>query len=842
MQATAATVGDLVVDGVNFKDRVGIGGVRILNLKAGATYFIEPEIAVRDLSLSFWTVKIEWDGEILANANMSNLSNDGGSYFSWTTIPITHESAKIVPSPGSHTLRITVDSGGRVAESNEGNNVLTRTILVQPADPLPSPSLLAATSVTASSFTANWSAVAGATGYRLDVSPSSTFSSFLGGYKDLDVGNVMTRTVNGLDSDRAYYYRLRSYNTSGTSTNSSVMNIRTKALPEDLLVAEVNFKDRLGSGGVRYAKLEPGSTYYIEPTIALRNLANLRFWTVKVEWDGVLVHAFNMSNRSSIGYYASTTLPVTSEAAKIVATPGSHTIKVTVDSDGAVQEGDETNNVLTRTIVVLAPELPTPPTALAPTSVTSSGFTANWSAVAGAIGYRLDVSTSSAFSSFVSGYQDLDMGNATTRTVNGLTAGTTYYYRVRAYSSNGVSGSSVSITAQTELTPESRPDLSVITIALLDELEFDAREITTDFKSGATYYLEPIIAVRNFASKSSWYVEIEWDGAVVYTFAMSNQNGLSYNSSVNVSAIAESSRVVATPGTHTIRVTVDSGETIPESNETNNVLIRTIVVGSPAVGNDFDGDGHADLLLQRQDGLIGLWSMNGALRVGARLMSPSDPGDPDWRVVGSADFNNDGAPDILFWHPKSRLLGAWLMSTTKLASGVLLNSGRTLSDGWEPVGIGAVDDDEHPDLVLQHRQGWLAVWKLSGTGIVSSALLGTDLSKAPNWRVVGVGNDRGPGNADLYLQHTDGSLGVYHLSGTRLIDLGLLLPSTTGDPLWKVGRVQDLDGDGKVDLVFQHKNGDLATWYMDGAKRRGAAFIAYPTMDSGGNKWRIGQP
>ncbi len=58
---------------------------------------------------------------------------------------------------------------------------------------------------------------------------------------------------------------------------------------------------------------------------------------------------------------------------------------------------------------------------------------ATWPSVTGATGYLLDVSTSSSFDSFVDGYHDLDVGDATGRVVTGLTRGTTYYYRVRAY-------------------------------------------------------------------------------------------------------------------------------------------------------------------------------------------------------------------------------------------------------------------------------------------------------------------------------------------------------------------------------------------------------------------------
>ena len=103
-----------------------------------------------------------------------------------------------------------------------------------------------------------------------------------------------------------------------------------------------------------------------------------------------------------------------------------------------------------------------PPNAWA-TNVASYSFTANWSrSIAGgeylaATGYHLDVSTSSSFSTYVPGYQNLDVGNVTSRSVTGLNANTGYYFRVRAY--RGVNPCSVySNTVQvTTLSPTGPP-------------------------------------------------------------------------------------------------------------------------------------------------------------------------------------------------------------------------------------------------------------------------------------------------------------------------------------------------------------------------------------------------
>ena len=71
------------------------------------------------------------------------------------------------------------------------------------------------------------------------------------------------------------------------------------------------------------------------------------------------------------------------------------------------------------------------PVASAATSVLDESLTANWAAVVGADSYRLDVSTVNTFASFVTGFNDLTVAG-TSQAVTGLSAGTTYYYRVRA--------------------------------------------------------------------------------------------------------------------------------------------------------------------------------------------------------------------------------------------------------------------------------------------------------------------------------------------------------------------------------------------------------------------------
>ena len=81
----------------------------------------------------------------------------------------------------------------------------------------------------------------------------------------------------------------------------------------------------------------------------------------------------------------------------------------------------------TPTATPTATPAPTPaaPRALKATNVTGNSFTANWRSVSGATGYRVDVATDSSFTNYVPGYQNLDVGNVTSKNVTGLAARTT---------------------------------------------------------------------------------------------------------------------------------------------------------------------------------------------------------------------------------------------------------------------------------------------------------------------------------------------------------------------------------------------------------------------------------
>jgi hypothetical protein len=155
---------------------------------------------------------------------------------------------------------------------------------------------------------------------------------------------------------------------------------------------------------------------------------------------------------------------------------------------------------------------------------------------------------------------------------------------------------------------------------------------------------------------------------------------------------------------------------------------------------DIDGDGQTDLVWENDSGRLAVWFMNGTTMVNSRLLTPPQV-DPSWRIVAASDFDHDalGRTELVLEN-NNGTLEMWFSSLTGPPTTLLVAtplSPREVNPSWKIVGTADVNGNGSPDLVWQNANGKLAFWPMTGPVAGSSALLNPS-SIDPMWKVVGV--------------------------------------------------------------------------------------------------------
>ncbi len=341
-----------------------------------------------------------------------------------------------------------VDQGGTLSAAN---NTLTKTAIssfsrwtvgdtsLPIGGPPDTPVATAATAVTTTSFSANWGAATGAAKYYLDVSTSNTFATFVTGYNDLDVGNVVTYSVTGLTPGITYYYRVRAYNASGTSVSSNTITVissitapvATAATSVGTVSLTANWNASTGAAG-----------YYLDVATDIGFTA--------------FVATFNNKNVGNVTTYSVTGLSGGT----------TYYYRVRAFTSSATSSS---SNIITTIL------MPAAPVALEAREETTTSFLANWEVVLSATKYKLDVATDNLFANMI--LNDYDVGNNLSQLLRDLTSNTFYYYRVRAINPAGTSNNSNIIAA---ITSAERPILSTIETSSLGYIKKESAVILTD--------------------------------------------------------------------------------------------------------------------------------------------------------------------------------------------------------------------------------------------------------------------------------------------------------------------------------------------------------------------------
>jgi chitodextrinase len=178
---------------------------------------------------------------------------------------------------------------------------------------------------------------------------------------------------------------------------------------------------------------------------------------------------------------------------------------------------------------------------------------------------------------------------------------------------------------------------------------------------------------------------------------------------------------------------------------------------------DFNGDGKADILWRtssQQQPVI--WLSNGTGQ--PEMITVSAGADNNHIVAGTGDFNGDGKADILWRNTTTGNNIIWFMNGGAIQSTAYATA--QTDQNWQVAGIGDFNGDGKADIFWRNRStGQNAVWLQNGASRLSSATLATIADQ--KWGVAQVADFNGDGKADLLWRNTStGSDSIWFMNGS----------------------------------------------------------------------------
>ena len=403
---------------------------------------------------------------------------------------------------------VAINAGGESAQSAPLGNW---TVPAAPAAPTVS-------DPTGSSLRASWSAVTGATSYRVKVS-----TNVGGPFSDQGTTEALTHVASGLAPDTQYYIQIYAINSGGESMNSMPGVGRTRVAAPAITSVDVlsssslkvnwgavsgatsykvyrttdtaqGFSAVSGSqGGTFYTDsgLTPGTHYYYRVTATgssgesspsavvsrwtpprvpvITSVDTLSSCSLKVNWDDAGGTSYLVTRSDSqAGTYGACGDPVSTTTLTDTGLTSNTVYWYKVEAVNESGQSDPSAAVQGRTLTAA-------PVLTAVDSISSSSLKASWAVVSGATAYRVERSTDSATFTMLA-----DMVTTTTFSDSGLTSSTRYWYRARAVNAAGNSSPSNALSAWT------RPAAPVI--SAVQGLDTDSIQVTWGAVSGAASY------------------------------------------------------------------------------------------------------------------------------------------------------------------------------------------------------------------------------------------------------------------------------------------------------------------------------------------------------------------
>ena len=183
-------------------------------------------------------------------------------------------------------------------------------------------------------------------------------------------------------------------------------------------------------------------------------------------------------------------------------------------------------------------------------------------------------------------------------------------------------------------------------------------------------------------------------------------------------------------------------------------------------------------------------------------------------------------PAIFFQNDLNELKVWWMDQDSRTADDVF----ASIDPGWQAKAVADMNGDGHPDIYWLHENGHIKVWLMEGLKRIDTVYPhnpGTGEPQiSPVWDMMAVADLNGNGEPDIIWQALEGprkgDLAIWLMDGENADRYGKLYNHPNDakvDPLWEIGAVIDLLGDGQPEVIWQSVSGgdydSLAYWQLE---------------------------
>lgn len=232
--------------------------------------------------------------------------------------------------------------------------------------------------------------------------------------------------------------------------------------------------------------------------------------------------------------------------------------------------------------------------------------------------------------------------------------------------------------------------------------------------------------------------------------------------------------------------------------------------GDDLPGDDFDGEGAADIAFRGPGGAAGYWAFEDDADGGYAYVGVTGASDTAYEIVGFADITDDGAQDFLLYNGATGDTGIWDVSGGTAAWQRIAFVDP--ASGYAIAGTGDFDGNGTDDVLWRNQStGDTGYWAFGDAGDPTDFAWTRAGAPSSDWTVEATGDLNGDGTTDVVWRNGT-VVGFWDMDG--------------GTPEWKVlGRnvtenyavvdAADLDGDGDDDLLLANEAGGVAQFEIE---------------------------